>query len=123
MSSRRTGPDSELHGRRSQCAIAGVLDLVGDRWSLLIVRDLWLRGPLRFQDFACMVGQESVPTNTLAARLRLLEDADILTKAKYQDNPARFTYELTAKGVALVPILESMAAWGVTFIPDTRGFV
>lgn len=70
-----------------------------------------------------MVGQESVPTNTLAARLRLLEEADILTRAKYQDSPARFTYELTAKGVALVPILESMAAWGVAFISDSRGFV
>lgn len=123
MSPRRTGSGAGPHERRSECAIAGVLDLLGDRWSLLIVRDLWLRGRLRFQDFASMVGQESIPTNTLAARLRRLEEAEILSREKYQDHPARFAYELTTKGAALVPVLESLAEWGVTYIPHTRGFL
>ncbi|MDX1893046.1 helix-turn-helix domain-containing protein [Mycolicibacterium sp. 050158] len=123
MSARRPGSRDEPHARRSECAIAGVLDIVGDRWSLLIVRDLWLRGRLRFQDFASMVGQESIPTNTLAARLRLLEEAGILNREKYQDHPERFAYELTSKGSALVPVLESMAQWGVAHIPHTRGFL
>lgn len=111
------------HERRSECAIAGALDVLGDRWSLLIVRDLLLRGRLRFQDFASMVGQESIPTNTLAARLRRLEEAGIVRREKYQDNPERFTYELTSKGLALVPVLESLAEWGVAHIPHTRGFL
>jgi DNA-binding HxlR family transcriptional regulator len=123
MASKRTGSKELPHDRRSVCAIAGALDLLGDRWSLLIVRDLWLRGPLRFQDFSSMFGKESIPTNTLAARLRRLEEAGILSREKYQDQPSRFTYELTSKGAALVPVLESLAQWGVTYIPRTRGFV
>jgi DNA-binding HxlR family transcriptional regulator len=123
MSSGRVRAEDVSPERRSECAIAGVLDLVGDRWSLLIVRDLWLRGPLRFQDFESMVGQESIATNTLAARLRRLEESGIVHKEKYQDHPARFEYELTGKGVDLVPVLESLAQWGATHIPGTRGFV
>ena len=70
-----------------------------------------------------MVGQESIATNTLAARLRRLEEAGIVHREKYQDHPDRFAYELTRKGVDLVPVLESLAQWGVTHIPNTRGFV
>ena len=88
---------------------------------LLIVRDLWLRGPLRFQFPPWLV--ESIATNTLAARLRRLEEAGIVHREKYQDHPDRFAYELTRKGVDLVPVLESLAQWGVTHIPNTRGFV
>lgn len=119
MSSGRTGAAK----RRSACAIAGVLDLFGDRWSLLIVRDLKLRGPLRFQDFASMVGDESIATNTLADRLRRLEEAGIVQREKYQDHPDRFIYELTSKGLELQPILQSMAHWGATHISNTRRFV
>ena len=119
MVSRRAG----THERRSECAIAGVLDLVGDRWSLLIVRDLLVRGRLRFQDFSSMVGDESIPTNTLAARLRRLEEAGILRRQKYLDHPARFAYELTSKGSALVPVLESLSEWGVVYLPHTRGLM
>jgi DNA-binding HxlR family transcriptional regulator len=70
-----------------------------------------------------MVGQESIATNTLATRLRRLEEAAIVHKEKYQDHPERFAYELTSKGVDLVPVLESLARWGATHIPGTRGFV
>jgi DNA-binding HxlR family transcriptional regulator len=122
MSSGRAGAANRSHERRSACAIAGALDLFGDRWSLLIVRDLGLRGPLRFQDFASMVGQESIATNTLADRLRRLEEAGIVHREKYQDHPDRFVYELTSKGADLKPILQSMAHWGVTHISGTRRF-
>jgi len=123
MVPRQQGATAGMQGRRSECAIAGVLDLVGDRWSLLIVRDLLLRGRLRFQDFSSMLGDESIPTNTLASRLRRLEDAGILRREKYLDHPERFAYELTSKGSALVPVLEALSEWGVVYLPDTRGLM
>lgn len=70
-----------------------------------------------------MVGHESIATNILAARLRRLEEGGIIRREKYQDHPERFVYELTSKGVDLAPILKSLAQWGVTHMPGTRGFV
>lgn len=105
---------------RSPCAVAAALDFLGDRWSLLIVRDLLLRSPLRFQDFAPMAAGESIPTNTLADRLRRLERAGIVVRHKYQDRPARYTYGLTSQGVALRPVLEALAGWGAANLPNTR---
>ncbi|OLT06945.1 hypothetical protein BJF90_15255 [Pseudonocardia sp. CNS-004] len=104
--------------RRSDCAVAGTLDLVGDRWSLLIVRDLFFRGPLRYGDLA--VSAERIPTNTLADRLRRLEDAGIVDRERYSDHPPRHTYRLTVSGRALGPVLDAIATWGTTHIPGTR---
>ena len=70
-----------------------------------------------------MLGDESIPTNTLASRLRRLEDAGILRREKYLDHPERFAYELTSKGSALVPVLEALSEWGVVYLPDTRGLM
>ncbi|MBU3063378.1 helix-turn-helix transcriptional regulator [Nocardia sp. NEAU-G5] len=103
---------------RSECAIAGTLDILGDRWSLLIVRDLLIRGELRYGDF--MLAGEQIPTNTLADRLRKLEEAGILTRTAYQDNPPRYSYRLTDKGRALDSILDAMVQWGLSHIPGTR---
>ena len=104
--------------RRSDCAIAGSLDVVGDRWSLLIVRDLLFRGELRFADLAASA--EGVPTNTLADRLRRLEEHGIVAREPYSDRPPRHRYRLTDRGRDLAPILDAMATWGVAHLPGTR---
>ena len=104
--------------RRSDCAIAGSLDVVGDRWSLLIVRDLLIHGALRYGDLAA--SPEGIPTNTLVDRLRKLEDAGILARERYNDHPPRHTYHLTGRGRALAPVLDALAGWGTTHLPGTR---
>ncbi|WBB93121.1 helix-turn-helix domain-containing protein [Verrucosispora sp. WMMC514] len=103
---------------RSDCAIAGTLDLVGDRWSLLIVRDLLFRGELRFADLAASA--EAVPTNTLADRLRRLEECGIVVRHLYSERPRRYEYHLTERGRDLAPVLDSIATWGITHLPGTR---
>lgn len=103
---------------RSYCPIAGTLDTVGDRWSLLIVRDLLYGGERRYGDLAA--SWESIPTNTLADRLRRLEDAGIVEREQYNDRPPRYSYRLTAKGRALRPVLEAMTEWGLAHLPGTR---
>lgn len=103
--------------RRSYCPIANTLDLVGDRWSLLIVRDL-LFGERRYGDLAGSF--ESIPTNTLADRLRKLEEAGIVAREQYSDRPPRYSYHLTARGRALGPVLEAIADWGLAHIPGSR---
>ena len=104
--------------RRSDCAISGTLDLVGDRWSLLIVRDLLLDGELRFGDLAA--ADESVPTNTLTDRLRRLEGCGIVEREPYSERPPRHRYRLTERGRDLGPVLDAMADWGVKHLPGTR---
>lgn len=109
-----TGPKK----RRSDCAIAGTLDIVGDRWSLLIVRDLLFRDDLRYADLA--ESDEAIPTNTLADRLRRLEDAEIVQRVQYSERPPRYTYRLTDRGRALGPAVNAIADWGVAHLPGTR---
>lgn len=95
---------------RSGCPIACTLDLVGDKWTLLIVRDLLLRQKTTYGDMAD--SPERIPTSVLAERLRRLIDAGLVDRSPYQDNPVRYAYRLTAKGAALAPVLEAMIAWG-----------
>ncbi|HVU31929.1 MAG TPA: helix-turn-helix domain-containing protein [Opitutaceae bacterium] len=102
--------------RRSSCPISCALDILGDRWSLLIVRDLF-RGLSRYGEFAA--GPEGIPTNILADRLVRLEDAGILTSTAYQQNPPRYAYALSAKGRALKPILAALAGWSLQHVPRT----
>src|SRR5690348_16492858 len=103
---------------RSDCAIAGTLDIVGDRWSLIIVRDLLFQGGLRFADLAGSA--EAVPTNTLADRLHRLEEAGIVGRERYSDRPARYRYRLTDRGRDLAPVLDAIGNWGVKHLPGTR---
>ena len=102
---------------RSSCPVANLLDLVGDKWTLLIVRDLFL-GKIRFGEFAR--SPEGIPSNILANRLKRLEQAGIVTKFRYCDKPARYQYELTDKGRDLLPVLESMAAWALKHVPGVQ---
>lgn len=90
------------------CSVAQALDVVGDPWTLLIVRDaMW--GFRRFNDFQERLG---IPRNTLATRLAVLVDKGVFSKVAYQDNPERFEYRLTDKGQALSPIIVSLLTWG-----------
>lgn len=99
---------------RSQCPVASTLDLIGDRWTMLIIRDLFL-GASRFSD---LVGApERIPTNILTARLRMMEDLGLVTKNAYQRRPKRFDYQLTNKGKALLPVMRALRDWGMEWIP------
>jgi DNA-binding HxlR family transcriptional regulator len=113
---RRTLAKSLPVDSRSACPVAGVLDLLGDRWTLLVIRDL-IRGRRRYKEFA--EAPEGIPTNLLADRLSRLEDAGIVTRAPYQDNPPRFEYTLTPKGESLRPLVSAIAAWGREHITGT----
>jgi DNA-binding HxlR family transcriptional regulator len=104
-------------GLRSTCPVAGTLDLVGDRWTLLVVRDL-LFGKTRYGDF--LASAEGIPTNILAERLKRLQEAGLVEGRPYSDHPRRLAYQLTAKGRELAEIVDALAAWGVANVPGTR---
>ena len=101
---------------RSSCPLASALDLFGDRWTLLIVRDLLL-GATRFKDFA--TGPERIPTNVLTDRLTRLEEWQIVEKVPVAPKAVRMKYELTAKGQTLAPLVKSIAQWGLEHVPGT----
>jgi DNA-binding HxlR family transcriptional regulator len=96
--------------RRSRCPVACTLDVLGDRWSLLVVRDI-MRGKRRFAEF--LASPEGIPTNILADRLKRLLDQGVIRSQKYSERPPRLDYELTAKGEDLRPIMRAMVEWGV----------
>jgi DNA-binding HxlR family transcriptional regulator len=92
-----------------RCPVAATLELVGDRWTLLIVRDL-LRGRRRFNELRESV--EGIPPAVLTARLRALEAASVVERRPYSDHPPRYEYRLTAKGHALGVVVGALADWG-----------
>ena len=104
-------------GARSPCPIANALDLLGDKWTLLVVRDLLFAGKRRFGEF--LSSPEGIPTNILTDRLRRLEEHGIVTKVEYSSRPPRYEYRLTAKGADLFPVLREMGAWANRHIPGT----
>jgi DNA-binding HxlR family transcriptional regulator len=101
---------------RSACAIANSLDIVGDKWSLLVVRDLF-HGKRTYGELA--LSPERIPTNILADRLKRLESAGIVTSAPYQKRPVRYAYTLTPKGSALGEVLLAFVRWGKQHIQGT----
>ncbi|HHH44828.1 MAG TPA: transcriptional regulator [Gammaproteobacteria bacterium] len=102
--------------KRSACGVASTLDLLGDKWTLLVVRDLLL-GKRTYSEF--QKSPEGIPTNILAERLRRLQQAGIIEKTRYQDRPVRYAYTLTDKGRDLGPVLRSMVVWANKYIPGT----
>lgn len=96
--------------RRSRCPVSCALDAVGDRWTLLVVRDL-MRGKRRFAELVDT--PEGIPTNILSDRLKRLTAAGIVRSRRYSDHPPRVDYALTAKGEALRPVMRAMVEWGV----------
>ena len=101
---------------RSACAVANSLDIVGDKWSLLVVRDV-LHGKRTYGELAR--SPEGIPTNILADRLKRLESAGIITSTPYQEHPVRYAYTLTPKGSALGDVLLAFVRWGKQYIPGT----
>ena len=103
--------------RRSPCAVACTLDLIGDKWSLLVIRDL-LPGSATYGELQS--SREGIPTNILADRLKKLEQAGIIAKSAYQEHPVRHSYGLTEKGKALSDVLGAIARWGKKHIQGTQ---
>ncbi|WP_395715928.1 winged helix-turn-helix transcriptional regulator [Prosthecobacter sp.] len=103
--------------RRSPCPVACALDLFGDKWTLLIIRDLVL-GRSRFKDF--VESPEGIPTNILSDRLERLRDGGIVQRIPAAEGSKRLAYELTDKGRALRPVLRSIRDWGLKWEPGTR---
>jgi DNA-binding HxlR family transcriptional regulator len=110
--------------RRSDCPIHFALELFGDRWTLLIVRDLMFKGKHNYGEF--LQSGEKIATNILADRLALLEAAGIVVKVLDPENRAKYIYKLSEKGIDLVPILVEMIVWSAKYDPQTAadaGFV
>ncbi len=99
----------KLPPHRSGCPIAISLDLFGDRWSLLIVRDILFGGPRGYRDFAA--AGEGIATNILADRLARLEAAGIIRRAADPRDGRRRIYDLTKKGIALTPVIAEIVVW------------
>jgi DNA-binding HxlR family transcriptional regulator len=91
------------------CPVAKSLELVGDRWTLLLVRDL-LRGPRRFQDLQQSLA--GIPPNVLSDRLKLMEEHALVTRRFYSDHPPRADYALSERGRELSLVVGALAAWG-----------
>lgn len=96
-------------GPRSGCPISIALEMLGDAWSLLIVRDLMFKGRRTYNDF--LDGGEGIASNILADRLRKLEDAGIIEKRRDRSDARRFVYRLTEKGIDLAPVLVELVIW------------
>jgi len=93
-----------------RCPVARSLDIIGERWTMLILRDLLLGGPCRFQDFERSLG--GISPNTLSARLKQLEEHGIIERRFYEQHPPRAEYLLTEKGRQLGPVLKALFEWG-----------
>lgn len=102
---------------RSNCPIATTLDLVGDRWSLIIIRDM-MNGKSRFGDF--LKSPEHITTNVLTDRLAVMEQMKLVRKTPYQRKPLRFDYVLTERGMSLLPVLQEICRWANRHFPKTR---
>jgi DNA-binding HxlR family transcriptional regulator len=97
-----------------KCPVARSLDAIGDRWSLLILRDFFRFGPRRFQDF-----EQTLPGLTpgiLSARLKEFESQGVIESRLYTEHPPRLEYSLTQKGRDLGPILNALKAWGEKYV-------
>ena len=102
--------------RRSDCPIATSLDIIGDRWTLVILRDM-INGKTKFSEF--LDSPERITTSVLTDRLALIEAAGLATRKAYQDRPKRYAYELTEKGRGLLPVMQEICRWANRHYPDT----
>ncbi len=102
----------------TKCPIAYALDIVGDRWSLLILRDLLFKKKNHYGEF--LNSAEKISTNILASRLLKLEKNDLITKQRDRHNLSKFTYQLTNKGKALLPVILDMIEWSVKYNPQAN---
>jgi DNA-binding HxlR family transcriptional regulator len=114
---RRVSRPAEPADQRSRCPIACSLDLLGDRWTLLVVRDLLFTRRVRFGELAR--SSEKIPTNILTERLRRLEACGLVEKRAYQQRPKRYEYLLTPRGKDLFDVLAALIRWGQKHVEGT----
>jgi DNA-binding HxlR family transcriptional regulator len=102
--------------RRSPCPVAATLDLIGDKWTLLIIRDLFA-GKSRYREL--VKSPEGIATNILAARLQLLQACGLVVARASSQRVGSWEYRLTARGRSLLPVLQAMRDWGLIHVPGT----
>lgn len=102
---------------RSACPLSCSLELIGDRWTMLVLRDLFI-GKKRFKEF--LESPEGISTNILTDRLARMEQIGLVEATAYSERPKRFEYTLTEKGEGLLPVLQELCRWGNRFLPGTR---
>ena len=104
----------EGHEFRSGCSIARLMELLGDKWTLLVARDLMWHQKHTFKSL--QESDERIPTNLLSERLQRLMDWGLVMREPYQDRPLRYTYRLTERGRTLEPVLLAIMKWGHTYL-------
>lgn len=109
--------------KRSNCPISSSLDVWGDKWSLLIVRDLMFKKQSTYGDF--LKSDEKIATNILASRLLMLEENGIISKQDHPDSKAKVLYKLTEKGINLLPLLIEINLWAEKYseIPESQKMI
>lgn len=100
--------------KRSLCPVSSALDIIGDKWSLLIVRDLVFEGKNTYGQY--LRGAEGIATNILADRLEWLEQSDIIKRFPHPDGRTKSTFQLTAKGADLIPLIVDMVLWSDAYL-------
>ncbi len=109
--------------KRSECPISSALDIVGDKWSLLVIRDMIFEGKKTYNDF--LASEEKIATNILANRLQSLTTAGIISRREHPENKSKILYEITPKGMDLLPLLLEYILWSDTHCeisPKAREF-
>ena len=102
-----------MEKKRSDCPISCSLDVIGDKWSLLIIRDVMLRGKLSYSEF--LNSEEGIASNILVNRLTILEEEEILLREVAPANKSKYIYSLTQKGADLMPIIIELMDWGAKY--------
>ena len=102
-----------MNKKRSDCPISCSLDVIGDKWSLLIIRDVMLRGKLSYSEF--LNSEEGIASNILVNRLTILEEEEILVREVAPANKSKYIYSLTQKGADLMPIIIELMDWGAKY--------
>ncbi|MBI4030195.1 MAG: helix-turn-helix transcriptional regulator [Proteobacteria bacterium] len=105
-------------GDRSACPLTNTLDIIGDKWTLIVIRDMLFLDSRQYNDF--LESPEGISTNILADRLKKLEEYGIIVRKAYRRNPTRYEYLPTSAGEALRPVIMAIAGWGVDHIDGTR---
>lgn len=109
-------PTSAQRKNRSGCPIATTMEIIGDRWTLVLIRD-FVNGKRRFSEF--LASPEGITPSVLTARLAAMHKAGLVSRHAYQARPVRFEHQLTAKGRTLLPVLQDICRWGNRHYPDT----
>lgn len=114
----------ESINKRSECPLSCSLDVFGDKWSLLIIRDLMFGNKCTYNDF--LKSDEGIATNILASRLKGLEENGLIEKSAHPDSKAKILYKLTQKGIDLLPIIMEVYIWAdkyLTIPPDIKATI